>query len=168
MSQASTSDVETGDSRTFSRNTAALRARCGQEIAVSDWLCVSQELIDAFAAATGDRQWIHVDPARARSESPYGATIAHGFLTLSLISRLHGQAVQIEDATRVINYGLNRVRFPAPVRAGARVRTRSTLLAVDDVQDAVQFTWKVTVEAEGQDRPAMVAEWVLRCYPGGE
>src|SRR5438445_13246660 len=105
-----------------------LRARVGQEVAVSDWLLVSQSLIDDFAELTGDRQWIHVDPQRAKSQSPYGTTIAHGLLTLSLISQLHSQAIQIRgDHSRAINYGFNQVRFPAAVPAGAHIRVHSTL-----------------------------------------
>ena len=141
-----------------------LRQLVGQELAVSDWFPVPQALIDAFAAATGDRQWIHVDPARAQAESPYGTTIAHGFLTLSLLSQMHGQAVQISDVVRMINYGLNRLRFPSAVRAGSNIRVRSTLQALDEVRDAIQLTWLVTVEVAGQEKPALVAEWLLRYY----
>ena len=103
--------------------------------------------------------------ARARAESPYGTTIAHGFLTMSLVSHLHAQAVRIEgDFARRINYGFNRVRFPAAVPAGARIRTHSTLQALDEIDGGVQLTWAVTVEIEGQSRPALVAEWLTRLY----
>jgi acyl dehydratase len=142
----------------------ALRPLVGQEIAVSAWLDVPQAMIDAFASTTGDRQWIHVDAARARAEAPFGTTIAHGFLTLALISKLHGEALHINGVQRIINYGLNRVRFPAPVPAHSRIRTRSTLQAFTEIAGAVQLTWTVKVEIEGENKPAMVAEWVLRYF----
>jgi acyl dehydratase len=142
----------------------ALPALAGQEVGVSPWLVVDQQRIDAFAAATEDRQWIHVHPERATRESPYQATIAHGFLTLALISHLHAQAVTIEGCKRVINYGLNRVRFPAPVRAGDAIRCRSTLQACERIGDAWQVTWLITVEMQGQTKPALVAEWLVRMY----
>ena len=142
-----------------------LRALVGQEVGVGDWFEVTQERIAAFADATLDRQWIHVDAERARAESPYGTTVAHGFLTLALVSHLHGKAVQVRGGfTRGINYGLNRVRFPAPVRAGARVRPRSTLQGIEDVPGGVQLTWQVSVEVEGEPKPALVAEWLVRLY----
>jgi acyl dehydratase len=137
----------------------------GQEIGVSDWVVVTQEKINLFAEATGDYQWIHVDAERARAESPYGATIAHGFLTLSLLSELSREAVAIEGEFKMrINYGLNRVRFPAAVRAGDRVRGRFTVGAVEPLENAVQIVWKCTVEIEGQTKPALVAEWLTRLY----
>ena len=145
-------------------NLEALRPLVGQEIAVSEWLDVPQAMIDAFADTTGDRQWIHVDAARARSESPFGTTIAHGFLTLALISKLHGEAVHIDGVQRTINYGLNRVRFPAPVRANSRIRTHSILQAFDEIAGVVQLTWTIKVEVKGQDKPAIVAGWVLRYF----
>lgn len=142
-----------------------LRGLVGQEIGVSDWFDVPQALVDAFAEVTGDRQWIHLDRERARLESPYGTTVAHGFLTLALLSQLHGQAVQVRgDFTRAINYGLNRVRFPAPLLTGSRIRTHSTLQTVEEVPAGVQLTWAVTVEVEGQPKPALVAEWLVRLY----
>jgi acyl dehydratase len=144
---------------------AELRNLAGQELGVSDWLTVTQEQIQAFAEVTRDRQWIHLDAERARTESPYRTTIAHGFLTLSLLSHLHAQAVQIRGNFRLgVNYGLNRVRFPAPVPAGARIRAHSTLLSVQDVPDGVQLTWSITVEIEGNPKPALVAEWLVRLY----
>ena len=135
--------------------------------ASSDWLDVPQETITAFADATGDRQWIHVDVDRARSEGPFGATIAHGFLTLSLISRLMRSAIRFEGGPRVaINYGLNKVRFPSPVPAGSRVRGRFTLLRVEPAADgAWQATWSAVVEREASDKPCCVAEWLVRYYP---
>lgn len=142
----------------------ALPSLVGQEIGVSPWFVVSQERIHEFAEATEDRQWIHIDPERASRESPYQSAIAHGFLTLALISHLHGLAVKIDGGTHVINYGLNRVRFPGPVRAGKRVRARSLLQALEKVNEAHQLTWQITVEVEGQSKPALVAEWIVRQY----
>jgi acyl dehydratase len=142
-----------------------MRALVGQEVGVSDWLEVSQSMIDAFADLTGDRQWIHVDPERARKESPYGATVAHGFLTLSLVSQLHSQIVRFSGPfSRAINYGFNRVRFPNAVRAGARIRLRSGLESIDEVVGGVQLTWELSVEVEGQAKPALVAQWLVRLY----
>ena len=143
-----------------------LKDRVGQDITVSEWITVDQAMIGAFADVTGDRQWIHVDAERARSESPFGATIAHGFLTLSLVACLQNEALQLENVAQTINYGLNRVRFPAPVRAGARIRARFRLLAWDEVATAIQLTWHCVVDVEGQPKPALVAEWVLRHFPG--
>jgi acyl dehydratase len=144
---------------------AELQGLVGQEVGVSDWLEVSQTLIDKFADATGDRQWIHVDPERAKRESPYGTTIAHGFLTLSLLSQLQFQAVQIRgDFSRTINYGLNRVRFTAAVPAGARIRLHSTLHAVEEIDGGAQCTWDLTIEIESPPKPALVAQWLGRMY----
>lgn len=142
-----------------------LKTLVGQEVGTSDWFDVTQELIDKFADTTNDQQWIHVDPVRAKAESPYGTTIAHGFLTLSLLSQLQRQAVQVRgDFTRSINYGLNRVRFPAAVPAGSRVRLHSVLNAVDEVEGGAQCTWDLTIEIEGQPKPALVAQWLGRLY----
>jgi len=142
-----------------------LRSLVGQEVGMSDWFTVMQTQIDAFAEVTGDRQWIHVDPERARTESPFGTTIAHGFLTLSLLSHLHGQAVQVRgDFKMAINYGLNRVRFPSPLPAGCRMRARSSLQAVEDIAAGIQVLWLITVEIEGAAKPALVAEWIVRFY----
>jgi acyl dehydratase len=144
---------------------AALRGRIGREIAVSDWVDMPQQRIDQFAETTEDRQWIHVDTARAATESPFGATIAHGFLTLSLISVLARTAVSFPGLRLAINYGLNRVRFVSPVRSGSRIRGRFSPLAVEDVSDGgVQVTWGVTVERDGGDKPACVVEWLVRYY----
>lgn len=144
---------------------AELKALIGQEVAVSDWLTLRQQRIHAFAAATEDRQWIHLDAERAQHESPYQATIAHGFLTLSLISHLHGQAIDIRAGQKMlINYGLNRVRFPNAVPAGARLRSHSTLQRVEELKGAVQLTWLIQVEIEGHDKPALVAEWIVLLY----
>ncbi|MCS7024693.1 MAG: MaoC family dehydratase [Bryobacteraceae bacterium] len=141
-------------------------AQCtGQEVALSDWFEITQERIDAFAKATGDFQWIHVDQERAARESPFGVTIAHGFLTLSLLSRFAQSAIDIRQPFHlVINYGLNRVRFPAPVRCGARIRTRHLLLEAAEISGGWQLRWQVTVELEGSDKPACVAETITRYY----
>jgi acyl dehydratase len=143
----------------------ALRDSIGQQIAVSDWITVTQERIADFAEATGDRQWIHLDRERAEKESPYGTTIAHGFLTLSLLSSLMQNAIEFQQlGRRAINYGLNRVRFPSAVRAGSRIRGRFALSAFKDLGDAVELILSVTVECEGSDKPACIAEWVVRHY----
>jgi acyl dehydratase len=137
----------------------------GREVGMSDWVEVDQALIDGFAALTQDHQWIHVDVDRAQAESPYGTTIAHGFLTLALLSRLQTQAVQIRgEFARRINYGFNRIRFPAAVPAGARIRLRSTLQALEEIEGGLQLIWAVIVEIEGQPRPAVAAEWISRLY----
>jgi acyl dehydratase len=149
---------------TTSLTVADLRARIGEEIGTSDWQVVDQDRIDAFADATGDHQWIHVDVARARAETPFKSTIAHGFLTLSLISSLMRGAVSIDGLRMSINYGLNRVRFVSPLPAGSRVRAIVSLAALTDVDDAVQATWNVIVEREGGERPVLVAEWLVRYY----
>jgi acyl dehydratase len=141
-----------------------LATRIGDEIAVSDWLEVTQSRIDQFAGASDDRQWIHVDPERAAA-SPFGSTIAHGFLTLSLLSVLARSAMRFSDLKMSINYGLNRVRFPAPVPVGARIRARFAVAAVETVGDAVQVTWTTTIERGGGTKPCCVAEWLVRYYP---
>src|SRR5579884_1686573 len=142
-----------------------LKQHVGQEIAVTEWFQVTQERIGAFAEATEDRQWIHVDEERARRESPFRTTIAHGFLTLSLLSHFIREAVQIRGGVRLaVNYGLNKVRFPAPVRAGARVRARLTVAAAQDVADALEVTYHVVVEVEKQEKPCCVADWIVRYY----
>jgi acyl dehydratase len=147
------------------RDPAALRALIGQEIAVGDWVDVSQARINQFAETTEDRQWIHVDAARAARDSPFKATIAHGFLTLSLVSVLTRAAVTFVGVRMAINYGLNRVRFVSPVPSGSRIRGRFSPLAVEDVSDdGVQVTWGVTVERDGGDKPACVVEWLVRYY----
>jgi acyl dehydratase len=140
-----------------------LEQRVGEEVGVSPWLEVSQERIDTFAKAIEDFQWIHVDPARAKA-SPFGGTIAHGFLTLSLLSRLAEMTFAFSDRKMGINYGLNRVRFTAPVPSGARVRGRFTLAKYDKLDGGVQVTWTTTVEIEHAAKPALVAEWIGRHY----
>jgi acyl dehydratase len=143
---------------------AALRDRVGSEVATSDWLPVSQERINQFAESTEDRQWIHVDPERAARESPFKETIAHGFLTLSLLSELGKRAMSVGGVRMGLNYGLNRVRFVSPVPAGSRIRGRFTLGTVEDISGGAQATWKVTVEREGSEKPCCVAEWLVRYY----
>ena len=135
----------------------------GQELGVSEWIAVDQDRINAFADATGDHQWIHVDVDRAESESPYGTTIAHGFLTLSLIPALSKDNYRVDNAKMGINYGLNKVRFLAPVPAGSRVRLRSDLVDAKKVDDStVDLTVRQTVELDGSDKPAAVAEVIAR------
>jgi acyl dehydratase len=140
-----------------------LEARVGEEIAVSPWLKVTQERIDTFAKAIDDFQWIHVDRERAKS-SPFGGTIAHGFLTLSLLSHLAESTFSFSDRKMGVNYGLNRVRFTAPVPSGAKVRARFTLAKYEKLDGGVQVTWNTTMEIENAPKPAMVAEWIGRHY----
>ncbi len=143
----------------------ALESLAGREIGASDWFLVSQDRITQFAEATEDRQWIHLDRERALRDSPYGATIAHGFLTLSLISHFMKMAVRIRSGVRLaVNYGLNRVRFPAPVRADSRIRARFTLQAVKQLPDALEAVFSVNVEGEGIEKPCCVAEWIVRYF----
>jgi acyl dehydratase len=141
-----------------------LPARLGQEVGVSEWFDVTQDRIAQFADATDDRQWIHVDAARAASESPFKTTIAHGFLTLSLVSVMLRSAIAIGGVRMAINYGLNRVRFVAPVASGSRVRGRFVLGAIEHTGNGVQATWTITVEREREQKPACVAEWLVRYY----
>ena len=145
-------------------NIAALANYAGKEVGISDWLEVSQERIDQFAEASGDRQWIHLDRERAERETPFKTTIAHGFLTLSLLSALARLAISVGGVRMGINYGLNRVRFVSPVPAGARIRGRFTLANLEEIKGGVQSTWNVTVEREGSDKPCCVAEWLVRYY----
>lgn len=143
---------------------AELKKLVGQEVAVSEWVPITQERVNLFAEATGDRQWIHIDVDRCRTESPYGGTIAHGFLTLSLLPVLMQNAIQMPAAGMVVNYGLNKVRFMGPVPVGSKVRGRMQLLSADDLTDGTQLTWQVTVEREGSDKPVCVAESITRRY----
>lgn len=142
-----------------------LQEYVGKEIGASEWMVVTQERINQFAETTEDRQWIHVDSDRAKGESPFGGTIAHGFLTLSLISRLVKDVIRISGGSRLtINYGLNRVRFPSPVREGARIRGRFTLVNFQNRTEAQEAVFGVSVECEGNDKPCCVAEWIVRYY----
>lgn len=143
----------------------ALKEFVGKEIGASEWLVVKQGRINEFAEATDDRQWIHTDRERAKRESPFGRTVAHGFLTLSLISRFIKDVVQIGRATRlVLNYGLNRVRFPSPVCEGSKIRGRFTLLSFEDLGEAQEALFTCSVECEGSSKPCCVAEWIIRYY----
>jgi acyl dehydratase len=145
---------------------AQLGGLVGREVGTSGWFTVTQQRIDAFADATDDHQWIHVDIDRARAETPFGTTIGHGFLTLSLLSPLMRDAITVEGPRMTLNYGLNRVRFVSPVLSGSRIRARVTLGEVVDVGGSVQATWNVTIEREGGEKPSLVAEWIVRYYPG--
>ncbi|MFC4455041.1 MaoC family dehydratase [Deinococcus sonorensis] len=143
-----------------------LQAQLGQQIALSEWITITQKRVNAFADATGDHQFIHVDPERA-AQTPFGGPIAHGFLTLSLLAGELGNAggrPELSGARMVVNYGLNRVRFVTPVRVGSRIRNRAVLQAVDQGAGYVQLTVLNTIEIEGQDRPAVTAETVMRVY----
>ena len=142
-----------------------LEPMVGQEVAVSDWLTVSQQQIHLFAQATGDHQWIHTDPVRA-AQGPFGTPIAHGFLTLSLLPAFFQSAFSIENSSMGVNYGLNKVRFTAPVPVGSRLRARMTLLAFSWIdQGGCQMTWAMAVEREGSVKPVCVAEALVRRYP---
>ncbi len=142
-----------------------LRSLIGQEVAVGDWFEVTQDRINLFAEATGDHQWIHIDVERAKKESPYGATIAHGFLTLSLLSYLVSQTVAVKLPIKMgINYGLNKVRFPSAVLSGSKIRARLVLQSVEDIPGGQQLVWNVAVEREDGDKPCCVAEWLVRYY----
>ena len=142
---------------------AEMQALIGQDLGISDWLTVEQDRINQFALATGDQQWIHTDPVRAAS-GPFGATVAHGFLTLSLVPVLGETAFTVDDVRLGVNYGLNRVRFAAPVRVGSRVRGHFKLLAYEALEGGAQMTVQATVELEGSSKPACVAETVSRRY----
>ena len=144
---------------------AELLGAVGRQLGKSDWLEITQERIDLFAEATGDHQWIHVDPERAKA-GPFGATIAHGYLTQSLVNHFLPQIVQVRGISMGVNYGANRVRFPAPVPVGSRVRGSAELLAAEEVKGgAVQATVRVTVEIEGSERPGCVIDTISRYYP---
>jgi acyl dehydratase len=141
-----------------------LRELLGREIAVTEWLEITQERIDRFADATEDHQWIHIDPERAQRESPYGATIAHGFLTLSLIPKFLKDSIQIDGVRMAINYGLNRVRFPAAVRAGSHIRARIVVQSMRDVGDSTEVIYSITIESQRAEKPYCVAEMLARYY----
>ncbi|HTN64727.1 MAG TPA: MaoC family dehydratase [Burkholderiaceae bacterium] len=143
---------------------AELKALTGQEVAVSHWIEITQERVNLFADATGDHQWIHVDVERSKRESPFGATIAHGFLTLSLLPMMMSNSIAMRDVKMAVNYGLNKVRFPAPVTIPSRVRGRIKLLSVEDIAGGAQMLWEVTMEREGGDKPVCVAESISRRY----
>jgi acyl dehydratase len=141
---------------------AELAHKVGQPLGSSDWITVDQARIDAFAAATGDHQWIHTDPVRAAAESPFGTTIAHGFLTLSLLPMLMHQCVAVHAPLKMtINYGLNKLRYPTPVKAGSRVRLHATLASLDDHPLGWQAVWRQEVFLQNEPKPALIAETVL-------
>jgi acyl dehydratase len=142
---------------------ADLEGRVGQEVGVSPWLEIAQDRIDLFAKATEDFQWIHIDQERAR-QSPFGGTIAHGFLTLSLLPKLMDETFELSDRTMGVNYGLNKLRFTAPMPAGSRIRGRFTLARCEKIEGGVQTTWSVVIEREGSDKPVLVAETISRQY----
>ena len=144
---------------------AELRDNVGKELGVSAWHEVTQSQIDLFAEVTGDHQWIHLDQDRAHRESPYSTTIAHGFLTVSLLPMLINEAVEITGDVKLrVNYGFNRLRFTGAVPSGSRIRARFTLSSIKDVEGGVEIAWLATVEVEGRDKPALVAEWLGRTY----
>lgn len=150
--------------KTF-KSLSELAACIGQEVAVSDWITITQQQVNQFAEATGDHQWIHVDVERAKA-GPFGAPIAHGFLTLSLLPRFFESSLTIVQVRMGVNYGLNKVRFLAPVPVNSRLRARMKLLACDAIDNnGQQLTWEVTVEREGASRPVCVAESIARLYP---
>jgi len=142
----------------------ALRAVVGQEVVVSDWLEVTQTRINQFAEATGDFQWIHVDVERSLRKSPFKAPIAHGFLTLSLLSKFVSESLEFAGTKVGVNYGFNRLRFTNPVPVGSRIRARFTLANLEDLPGGVQITLAASVEREGSDKPCLVAEWLTRLY----
>ena len=142
-----------------------LKGLVGLEVGVTDWKTITQERINVFADATEDHQWIHLDTERASTESPYGTTVAHGFLNLSLLPVFIKDVVNVNVGfNRSINYGLNRVRFPAPVPAGSKIRARVGLQSLEEIEGGLQFVWMVRVEVEKSDKPSVVAEWVTRSY----
>jgi len=144
----------------------SLKDLVGREIAMTEWFAVTQDHIQRFAEVIEDRQWIHLDPERAQRESPYRSTIAHGFLTLSLLSRFMKEAIEIRSGLRMgVNYGFNRVRFPSPVRAGSKIRAQFTLRSLKELPDAIEAIFDATVEAQDDnDKPCCVAEWLVRYY----
>lgn len=142
----------------------ALEAEVGNEVAVSAWMTITQDRVNQFAEATDDPQWIHIDEQRARNESPFGGTIAHGYLTLALLPRFFATVIELSFAKMNINYGANKLRFPSPMKVGKRMRARFSLLAVERLPDSVQSVWKYTAEQEDSDKPVCVAEVVLRQY----
>jgi acyl dehydratase len=145
-------------------NLAELKTLVGEEIAVTDWVLITQERVQQFADATGDHQWIHLDVERARRESPFGGTIAHGFLTLSLLPMFLESALVMRDVRMGVNYGTNKVRFMAPVPVGSRLRARIVLRSVEDIDGGAQVIWLVTMEREGSDKPVCVVESITRRY----
>ena len=146
------------------RTFAEIESAAGQDLGCSDWVEITQDRVDRFADATGDHQWIHVDVERAK-DGPFGGTIAHGYLTLSMVPALGAQVMSLETAGAKLNYGVNRVRFPSPVRVGSRIRARVGIVEVTDVQAGKQLTVRYTIEIEGEEKPACVAETVVLLLP---
>ena len=142
----------------------SMKAKVGEHLGYSDWHLVTQSQVDLFAEATGDHQWIHVDPERARRESPFGGPIAHGYLTLSLAPVLLGQVYSVSGVTMGVNYGCNKVRFPAPVPVGSRLRLGATLQSIEEIQGGAQVVLALSFEVEGSEKPSCVAETVFRFY----
>lgn len=136
----------------------------GKELVVSDWLEVTQDMVDAFAEITDDHQWIHVDVARAARESPFGGTVAHGFLTLSLLSHFINKSIEFGGTKMGVNYGCNRLRFTAPMRVGSKLRARFAVNDLQPIDGGIQIVWGVTMECEDQPKPVLVAEWLTRRY----
>ena len=149
---------------TIFKTPADLKTKIGQHLGYSDWLEITQERINLFADATGDHQWIHVDPERAKS-GPFGACIAHGYLTLSLVNKYLPQIIDVRGIRMGVNYGCDKVRFPAPVPVGSKIRGGGELITVEEVKGGVQATVRVTVEIEGKDRPACVVDTISRFFP---
>lgn len=141
-----------------------MKALLGQEVAVSDWMDITQERVNQFADATNDHQWIHVDVERAKRESPFGGPIAHGFLTIALVPAMLESALRMVDMKMGVNYGLNKVRLPAPVPVGSRLRARMTIQAIQDIEGGAQVEWGVVIEREGGSKPVCVAEFLMRRY----
>jgi acyl dehydratase len=163
MSPSELTTVEDGRERI--RDLDALRARVGSVLGVSEWRTIDQDLIDRFAAVSGDHNWVHVDPERARRDTDFGGTIAHGHLTLLLVSRFVDEMIEVGQMSRVaLNYGFNRVRFVAPVPSGSRVRGRVAVRAVDPIPGGTQLTMVVIIECDRSDRPVCIAEPVFRLY----
>jgi acyl dehydratase len=147
------------------RGVEELKALIGQEVGASNWRVISQDLINRFADATGDHQWIHVDVERCKKESPYGGCIAHGFLTVSLLPDLMREAIEVVGNYKMrVNYGFNQLRFTGGVVAGSRIRAHFTLGSVKDVEGGAEISWTVSVEVEGREKPALVADWLGRTY----
>jgi len=149
---------------TVFKTPADLEEAVGKNLGCSDWIVIEQERIDLFADATGDHQWIHVDPERAK-EGPYGATIAHGYLTMSLVNLFLPQIVDVQGTSMGINYGCEKIRFPSPVKVGSRIRGCGKLTAVEHIKGSVQAIIRVTIEIEGSDRPACIVDTISRYYP---
>lgn len=144
---------------------AELKFLLGRQVALSEWMLIDQERVNLFADATGDRQWIHLDAERSGNETSFGGTIAHGFLTLSLIPMMMESVIHMSDVKMALNYGMNKLRFPAPLPVGSRVRARISLLDVEDLDDnGAQLIWQVAVEREGGEKPVCVAELITRRY----